>query len=60
MECEYDGFVSDTVTADAGKPAFDSGKIDPGSTWRYGARKKGTYNYTCAYHPNMTGKLIVQ
>ena len=60
VEWKNDGFVPHTVTADAGKPAFDSGKIDPESTWRYVARKKGTYNYTCAYHPNMTGKLIVQ
>jgi plastocyanin len=45
VEWKNDGFVPHTVTADAG---------------RYVARKKGTYNYTCAYHPNMTGKLIVQ
>jgi plastocyanin len=60
VEWKNDGFVPHTVSADGGKPAFDSGKIDPGSTWRYVAQKKGTYNYNCDYHPNMTGKLIVQ
>ena len=49
VEWKNDDFVPHTVTADAGpKPAFDSGKIDTGSAWRYVARKKGTYNYTCA------------
>jgi plastocyanin len=32
VEWKNDGFVPHTVTADAGKPAFDSVKIDPGST----------------------------
>lgn len=60
VEWKNDGFVPHTVTADAGKPAFDSGTIDTGAAWRYVARKKGTYNYSCTFHPNMTGKLIVQ
>jgi plastocyanin len=60
VEWKNDGIVPHTATADGKTPAFDSGSIDPGSTWRYVARKKGTYNYTCTYHPNMKGKLIVQ
>jgi plastocyanin len=55
--------VPHTATADAEvahKPVFDSGTIGTGAAWRYVAQKKGTYNYTCVYHPNMTGKLIVQ
>jgi len=60
VEWKNDGIVPHTVTADGERPAFDSGSINPGSTWRYVARTKGTYNYTCAYHPNMIGKLIVQ
>ena len=31
-----------------------------GEAWRYVARKKRTYNYTCSYHPKMTSKWIVQ
>jgi plastocyanin len=62
VEWKNDDFVPHTATADseAQKPAFDSGTIDTGAAWRYVARKKGTYNYSCTFHPNMTGKLIVQ
>jgi plastocyanin len=60
VEWKNDEIVPHTVTANGEKPAFDSGSINPGATWRYVARKKGTYNYTCVYHPNMIGKLIVQ
>jgi plastocyanin len=63
VEWKNEDIVPHTATADAEvahKPVFDSGTIDTGAAWRYVARKKGTYNYTCAYHPNMTGKLIVQ
>jgi hypothetical protein len=44
----------------AHKAIVDSGTIGAGEAWRYVARKKRTYNYTCSYHPNMTDKLIVQ
>lgn len=62
VEWKNDDFVPHTATADSEpqKPAFDSGTIDTGAAWRYVARKKGTYNYSCTFHPNMTGKLIVQ
>ena len=51
-----------TATADgeAQNPAFDSGSISKGATWRYVAGTKGTYNYTCTFHPKMKGQLIVQ
>lgn len=57
-----EGFVPHTATANGGsqKPAFDSGAIASGGEWRYVARNRGTYNYTCTFHPNMEGKLIVQ
>jgi plastocyanin len=63
VEWKNEDIVPHTVTADAEvahKPVFDSGTIGTGAAWRYVAQKKGTYNYTCDYHPNMTGKLIVQ
>ena len=62
VEWKNDDFVPHTATADgeAQKPAFDSGTIHKGAAWRYVPRKKGTYNYSCTFHPNMTGKLIVQ
>ena len=62
VEWKNDDFVPHTATADgeAQKPAFDSGTIHKGAAWRYVPRKKGTYNYSCTFHPNMKGKLIVQ
>jgi plastocyanin len=62
VEWKNDDFVPHTATADgeAQKPVFDSGTIDTGAAWRYVARKKGTYNYSCTLHPIMKGKLIVQ
>lgn len=63
VEWKNEDIVPHTATADAEvahKPIFDSGTIHTDAAWRYVPRKKGTYNYTCTYHPNMTGKLIVQ
>jgi plastocyanin len=45
-----------TVTA-AG--AFDSKSIAAGASWKYEARHRGEYNYTCTFHPNMKGTLRV-
>ena len=62
VEWKNDDSVPHTATADGEgqKPAFDSGTIQTGAAWRFVARNKGTYNYTCTLHPNMEGKLIVQ
>lgn len=62
VEWKNDDIVAHTVTADGGaeKPSFDSGTIRTGTAWRYVARNKATYNYTCTLHPNMKGELIVQ
>ena len=46
-------------TATAASAAFDSKVIEPGKSWRFVARKKGNFDYACAFHP-MNGKLIVQ
>ncbi len=46
-----------TVTA---KGAFDSGSIAAGATWKYVARKAGTYDYICTFHPNMKGTVEVR
>lgn len=46
-----------TVTA---KGAFDSGDIPAGGKWKFVARKPGTYDYGCTYHPNMKGVLKVE
>jgi plastocyanin len=62
VEWKNDDNVPHTATAngDGQKPAFDSDTIKTGGTWRYVAGTKGTYNYTCTFHPNMKGELIIQ
>jgi plastocyanin len=50
--------VPHTATSD--RKGFDSGEIGAGMSWKYVARKKGSYPYTCAYHPNMKGELTVR
>jgi plastocyanin len=52
--------VAHTATVDGQKPAFDSGNLSTGATWRYVAATKGTYNYICTIHKFMKGQLIVQ
>ena len=46
-----------TVTS---RGAFDSGDIPAGGKWTFVARKSGTYDYRCTYHPNMKGVLKVE
>lgn len=62
VEWKNDDSVPHTATEDIAdkKPAFDSGNIETGASWRYVAQKKGTYNYICTLHPNMQATLIVQ
>lgn len=50
--------VSHTVTAADG--SFDSGEIKPGKSWKFVAKKPGTFRYFCAPHPNMHGTLTVK
>jgi plastocyanin len=50
--------VSHTVTAADG--LFDSGEIKPGKSWRFVAKKAGTFQYSCSPHPNMRGTLTVK
>jgi plastocyanin len=50
--------VSHTVTAM--NKAFDSGTILRGHSWKLAVKKRGTFAYTCTFHPNMNGVLIVR
>ena len=50
--------VPHTVTAE--DKSFSSVAIAPGATWKFVAKKAGTFPYSCTPHPNMHGKLIVQ
>jgi plastocyanin len=50
--------MAHTVTSDAG--TFDSGDIQPGSTYTYTFDSKGTFTYHCTVHPYMHGTVTVQ
>ena len=40
--------------------ALDGLSRVPGKTFRWKARKKGTYPYKCTLHPVMTGTVVVR
>jgi plastocyanin len=46
-----------TSTSQAG--GFDSQTIAAGKSWALTAAKKGTFPYTCTFHPTMKGTLRV-
>ena len=46
-----------TATA---RGAFDSKEIAPGKSWKWIARRAGSYDYVCTLHPGMKGKLTVK
>ena len=39
---------------------FDSKEIAPGKSWKWIARKAGSYEYVCALHPAMRGAITVK
>jgi plastocyanin len=39
---------------------FDSDVLVNGTSWRFVARTKGTFDYTCVFHPVMKGRLTVE
>ena len=47
-------------TATSARKSFDSGTIEPGKSWKYVFKKKGSYSYICVYHPTMKAELIAQ
>jgi plastocyanin len=47
-----------TATATAGAK-FDSGQLDQGKSFSYTAKKAGTIQFVCSFHPNMTGTIKV-
>ena len=46
-----------TITENNG--LFGSGPLPPGATFSYTFIQPGTYQYSCLYHPWMTGKVVV-
>jgi plastocyanin len=52
--------VPHTVTSTAKPKVFDSGALDDEKPYTFVFQKPGTYDYFCAVHPHMTGKVIVK
>jgi plastocyanin len=49
-----------TVTSTARPKSFDSGAMDTDAAFAFTFATPGTYEYFCAVHPRMTGKVIVK
>lgn len=58
VQWKNEDIFAHTVTADNG--SFDSGLINPGSSWQTVVEHEGTIGYHCRPHPNMAAELIVQ
>jgi plastocyanin len=52
--------VPHTATSTSKPKAFDSRTLDTDQTFSYVFGTAGTYEYFCAVHPRMTGKIIVK
>jgi plastocyanin len=49
-----------TATTTAKPRAFDSGTLDTDGRFTHVFTVPGTYEYFCAVHPHMTGRIIVE
>jgi plastocyanin len=52
--------VPHTATSSVKPRTFDSGALDTDDTFSFVFEAPGTYEYFCAVHPHMTGKVIVR
>jgi plastocyanin len=39
---------------------WDSGRLEPGESFRKRFRHRGTFSYHCSIHPQMTGRIVVR
>ena len=56
VEWRNDDIVPHTATS----RSFDSGSLGPGKSWRHTFTAAGRFQYTCTFHPLMTGVIIVK
>jgi plastocyanin len=52
--------VPHTATSTAKPRSFDSGTLDTDAKFSHVFSAPGTYDYFCAVHPHMTGRIIVK
>jgi plastocyanin len=48
-----------TVTFEAPLASVDSGTLGKNSIFKYTFKSTGTFSYHCAFHPEMTGTIVV-
>ncbi|MFN2476406.1 MAG: c-type cytochrome [Chthoniobacterales bacterium] len=56
IEWKNDDLTPHTATS----AAFDSGSIEPEKSWRHTFTETGEFPYTCTFHPDMKGIVIVR
>ncbi|MCX8103260.1 MAG: cupredoxin domain-containing protein [Candidatus Bipolaricaulota bacterium] len=54
------GSLPHTVTSTSNPRVFDSGTLDPGSSFEFTFKTPGQFPYRCSIHPAMTGMVIVE
>lgn len=47
-------------TATSASDGFSSGEILPSRSWKFTAKKRGTFPYVCTLHPTMKASLVVK
>jgi plastocyanin len=52
--------VPHTATSSVKPRAFDSGALDTDDAYSFTFTTPGTYDYFCAVHPHMAGRVIVK
>jgi plastocyanin len=52
--------VPHTATSTAKPKSFDSGTLDTDQQFSHVFAKPGTYDYFCAVHPKMVGRIVVK
>jgi len=56
VQWKNDDLVAHTATS----VSFDSGLMNPGTSWRHTFTKAGQFEYVCTFHPMMTGVIVVK
>ena len=56
VEWKNDDIVPHTATS----ASFDSGSMNPETSWRHMFTKAGQFAYVCTFHPTMTGVVVVK
>lgn len=56
VEWKNDDVVPHTATS----ASFDSGSMNPKTSWRHTFTKAGQFAYVCTFHPTMTGVVAVK